>query len=84
MKLKKKTIRIKKGRSKKLPIIVTPSGSCRKLTFQSKNKRIASVNKKGKVKAKKNGTTKITIRLPNGKKKTIKVIVMRAARKKAK
>lgn len=84
VKLKKKTIRIKKGRSKKLPIIVTPSGSYRKLTFQSKNKRIASVNKKGKVKAKKKGTTKITIRLPNGKKKTIKVIVMRAARKKAK
>lgn len=79
VKLKKKTIRIKKGHSKKLPIIVKPSGSYQKLTFQSKNKRIASVNKKGKVKAKKKGTTKITIRLPNGKKKIVKVIVTRAA-----
>lgn len=82
VKLKKKTIKIKKGHSKKLPIIVKPSGSYQKLTFHSKNKRIASVNKKGKIKAKKKGTTKITIRLPNGRKKTVKVIVTRVAHKK--
>ena len=41
----------------------------KKVTYKSKNKKIATVNKKGVVKAKKTGSTKITITSAKSKKK---------------
>ncbi len=52
--------------------------SCEKLTglkWSSSNKKIATVNSKGKVTLKKKGTCKITCKLKNGKKYTCKVTV---------
>lgn len=40
-------------------------------TWSSKNKKVATVDKKGKVKAKKAGTTKLTVTLASGKKLTV-------------
>ncbi len=48
----------------------------KKLKFYSKNKKVVKTNTKGKLTAKKKGTTKITIRAKKGKAKTtLKVIV---------
>lgn len=45
------------------------------LKYVTKNKRIATVNKKGKVKAKKKGKTTITVKMKSGCKATCKVTV---------
>lgn len=44
-------------------------------TFTSSNKKIATVNKKGKVKAKKTGTCKITVKVGSSKKKATITVV---------
>lgn len=58
---------------------LTPSISknqhCNGYTFKSSNKKIASINKKGVVTAKKKGVTTITVSTYNGAKKTCKVKV---------
>ncbi|MBO5371710.1 MAG: carboxypeptidase regulatory-like domain-containing protein [Lachnospiraceae bacterium] len=46
-----------------------------KLTFKSSNKKVASVDANGVVKAKKKGTAKITVKTYNGKKATITIKV---------
>ena len=46
-----------------------------KFTYKSSNKKIATVNKKGKVKGKKKGKVKITITADNGMKKVVKLEV---------
>lgn len=43
----------------------------KKCTYKSSNKKIAKVNKKGKVKAKKSGSVKITIKKKNGRAKAV-------------
>lgn len=45
-------------------------------TWDSENKKIATVNKKGKVTAKKTGTTKLTVTLASGKKLTVTLKVI--------
>lgn len=57
----KKTIYIKKGSSHTLGIEVKPFDTTDKLTFKSSNTKVATVSSKGKITAKKTGTTKITI-----------------------
>lgn len=44
-------------------------------TFTSSNKKVATVNKKGKVKAKKTGTCKITVKVGSSKKKATITVV---------
>lgn len=47
----------------------------KKLKFRSKNKKVVRVNKKGKLTAKKKGSSKIIITAKGSKKKVLKVIV---------
>ena len=47
----------------------------RKLKWTSSNKKVATVNKNGKVTAKKKGTATITVKTANGKKYSCKVTV---------
>lgn len=69
---KKKTL--KKGKSFTINPKLSPSGAEGKITFSSSKPKVASVTSKGKVKAKKKGTTTITVKV--GKlKKTCKITV---------
>lgn len=73
VRLNKKSIILRKGKSKVLKI----KGTKKKVIWKSKNKKIAKVNKKGKATAKKVGKTEIVAKV--GKKKYIcKVKVIKA------
>ena len=63
-----KKLSLKKGKSFTLKTAVTPLTSQDKVKFTSSNKKIITVNDKGKVKAVKKGSAKITIK--SGKKTT--------------
>lgn len=64
-----KKLTLNKGKKKKLSPVVTPITSEQKITFSSSNSKVAAVNKKGVVSAKKKGKATITVR--SGK-KTVK------------
>ncbi len=73
----KKTYKIKKGKTKTLkPTILPKDASNKEVTYKSSKPSVATVDKNGKVKAKKKGTCKITVTTADGKKTatcTIKV-----------
>ena len=56
---------LKKGKSFTIKPKLTPSGAEAKITYRSSNKKIATVNAKGKVTAKKKGTATITVKAGN-------------------
>ena len=56
---------LKKGKSFTIKPKLTPSGAEAKITYSSSNKKIAIVNAKGKVTAKKKGTATITVKAGN-------------------
>ena len=60
-KVNKKTIHMKKGNSRKIKLSVVPKQSEIKKTYNSSRKDIVSVSRRGKLKAKKAGTAKITV-----------------------
>ncbi len=65
---------LKAGKSAKLKVTTTPKTTGQKAAFKSSNKKVATVDSKGKVKALKKGTAKITVTV--GKQKatcTVKV-----------
>jgi len=64
------------SKHKKLPLTIRPSISKEVPTFKSLNKKIVTINKRGKVTAKKLGTTYITATLLNGKSAKCKIIVL--------
>ena len=64
-----KKITLKKKKSYKIKAELQPITASDKVTFTSSNKKVATVNAKGVVKAKKAGTAKITVKA--GKKKAI-------------
>lgn len=68
---------IKKGKKVKLKVKVSPAKASKKMRFTTSNKKIATVSKKGTIKAKKKGSCYITAYAKDGskKKKRIKVIV---------
>lgn len=71
-----KTMSLKKKKTQTLKAVVSPvSAANRKVTWKSSNKKIATVNSKGKVTAKKAGIVKITATAKDGSKKkaTIKI-----------
>lgn len=70
----KTKLTLKKGKSSKIKYKLS-SGSLATVTFKSSSKKIATVSSTGKVKAKKKGSCKITVKTHNGKKATIKVTV---------
>ena len=63
------------GSTLTLKATMTPSSSTDKLTWTSSNKKVASVDKNGKVKALKKGTATITVKTTSGKKATCKITV---------
>lgn len=78
LKLSKKTLTLQVGTSGKVTLKNAPKGA--KVKWSSKNKKIATVSKKGKITAKKAGKTKVTAKVTyrkNGKKvtKSLKVTV---------
>jgi uncharacterized protein YjdB len=80
-----KSLYMKKGTSLAPPFCAdskTTTGKAdtvAKLTYKSNNKKVATVDAKGKIKARKNGKAQITVTAVNGKKLTIKVTVVKKA-----
>lgn len=68
---------LQKGKSVTLGWNIAPSNaSNKKVKFSSSNKKVATVNSKGKISAKKTGTAKITVKSADGcAKATVKVTV---------
>lgn len=64
------------AKNKKLPLTIRPSISKEVPVFKSLNKKIVTINKKGRITAKKLGTTYITATLQNGKSAKCKIIVL--------
>ena len=69
IKLNRRKLTLKKGKSFRLKVTLTPAESQDKITYKTSNKKIATVGKKGKIKAKKKGKVKITV--ISGKKKAV-------------
>lgn len=71
----KKTYSMKKGKKAVIKVKVSQAKAKRTVSFQSSNKKIASVSKKGTVLAKKKGTAKITVAVKEQGNKTVKTWV---------
>lgn len=56
------TLEIKKGKSKTIKPKLVPAAASDKITYRSSNKKIATVNAKGKIVGKKKGTATITVK----------------------
>ncbi|MBR1692852.1 MAG: Ig-like domain-containing protein, partial [Lachnospiraceae bacterium] len=65
---------LKKGASYTLNVTKTPITTLQKITFTSSKSKVAKVDKKGKITAKKKGTATITVKC-GSKKKKVKVTV---------
>lgn len=70
-----KKITLKKGEKQKIEVIKNPISATDKITYKSSNTKVATVDKNGKIKAKKKGKATITIISSNSKKTTCKVVV---------
>lgn len=80
VKLSKKSIVIMKGKSKKLKATYAKGDKIK--SWKSSNKSVATVNKKGVVKAKRSGKATITVVTKAGKKAKCKIKVKTPAKKK--
>lgn len=70
VKLNKKTVSIKKGKTVKLKATLNPTNATnKKVTWKSSNKKVATVTSSGVVKGVKKGTATITVTTADGKKK---------------
>ena len=69
IKLNRRKVTLKKGKSFKLKVSLTPKNSQDKIIFKTSNKKIVKVSKTGKIKALKKGKAKITV--ISGKKKIV-------------
>ena len=69
IKLNRKKLTLKKGKTFKLKVTLTPADSQDKIVYKTSNRKIATVSKTGKIKAKKKGKVKITV--ISGKKKAV-------------
>ena len=74
VKFSNKKITLKKGKSKKLTLMITKGSASNKKTWKSSNSKVVSVSN-GKIKAKKKGSAVITVTLYNGKKAKIQITV---------
>lgn len=70
--VKKKTLKLEKGKTTALKVAIQPASARKSVSYKTSNKKIATVSGSGKIKAKKEGTAKITITIKakNGKKYT--------------
>ena len=69
IKLNRRKLTLKKGKSFRLKVTLTPADSQDKITYKTSNKKIATVSKTGKIKAKKKGKVKLPV--ISGKKKAV-------------
>lgn len=86
IRISKNVLAVQKGKTVNIKATVKPkNASNKKLKYKTSNKKIATVNSKGKVKGIKNGTVTITVTAADGSKKkaTCKVGVYTAKIKKA-
>ncbi len=67
--------KIKKGKTTKIKVKLSKGSASYKITYQSLNKKIATVNAKGKIRTKKKGTAKFRVVTYNKKKATVKIKV---------
>lgn len=69
---KKKTLKLEKGKTTALKVAIQPASARKSVSYKTSNKKIVTVSGSGKIKAKKEGTAKITITIKakNGKKYT--------------
>lgn len=75
IRLNKKKVTLKKGKTYRIKYTLSEGSYTSKVTFKSSKKSVATVTGGGKVKARKKGTAKITIRTQNGKKAVLTVKV---------
>ena len=74
----KQTMEENNGKQKKVSLAATLNmDNVKSISYQSNNKKIASVNKKGTIKSNKKGTAsiRVTVTLNNGKTKVLKLKV---------
>ncbi len=77
--LPQKTVYLVKGKKVTVKAAVSPANAAaQKLTWSSKNKKIATVSG-GRITAKKVGKTSVTVRTGNGRKASLKVVVVKKA-----
>ena len=69
------TVTVKKGRSLQIKAVKAPANSVDKVKYVSSNKKIATVSSNGKIKAKKKGTVKITVK--SGKISTVITVIVK-------
>ena len=75
LKISNTRLSLKRGKSYALLATVAPVTSQEKVTFESSNSKIVSVNSKGKLYARKKGSARITVR--SGKKTRVCVVTVR-------
>ena len=75
VKLNKKSITLKKGKSYYLKASLKPANSTDTVKWKSSDKKVASVDSYGCIKAKKKGKTTVTVITKSGKKASCKVTV---------
>ncbi len=75
IKLKNRAVKLNKGLSQTLKYTLSPKGSISKIKWSSNNKKVATVNSNGKIKARGRGTATISAKLPSGKSAKCKVTV---------
>lgn len=71
-------IQIGKGETVSFPKKAKPASSANRLTYQSSNTGIATVNRNGRIKGRKTGQTWITVSSENGLTKKLTVVVRKA------
>lgn len=71
----KSKVTLKKNKTYKIKVSMSPKGSDSVLKYSTSSKKVATVDSKGKIKAKKKGKATITVKTANNKKATIKVTV---------
>lgn len=73
--LSNKNLTLKKGQNETLKVSRNPIGASDKIFWKSSDKKVAAVNSKGKITAKKKGSCTITVRSASGKTAKCKVTV---------
>lgn len=77
-----KKMRVAKGSSTKVKVVLTPASTTDKVTYRSLKNAVATVSASGVIKAKKNGTAKIEITTTSGRRQVITVIVSKKVKAK--
>ena len=77
-----KKMRVAKGSSTKVKVVLTPASTTDKVTYRSLKNAVATVSASGVIKAKKKGTAKIEITTTSGRRQVITVIVSKKVKAK--